>query len=178
MIDGYNIIGAWSDLKAARDRLGLEEARHQLVQAIMGYSAYQQFDTQIVFDAQYQGTPGSKERISSHVAVQYTNYRQTADSYIERACASFRHDVRRFEQRLIVATSDRAQQLTVIGYDAECMSAERLLAEVEGIQHRVRRQQRSTQRSPRGLLSHQLDPTAQAKLSALRHGLIHPPSKD
>lgn len=149
LVDGYNIVGAWPDLKATRDRLGLEEARHQLIQHLMAYSAYQQYNTQVVFDAQYQGTPGSQDEISSHLTIQYTSYRQTADTYIEKACAAFRHDLRRFEQRLIVATSDRAQQLTVMGYNAECMSAEKLWSEVNAMVTRVRRQERGPKRATR-----------------------------
>ncbi|HEY9816976.1 MAG TPA: NYN domain-containing protein [Candidatus Obscuribacterales bacterium] len=171
LIDGYNMVGSWPDLKSARDRLGLEEARHQLIQLLLGYSVYQQYNTQIIFDAHYQGNPGSQEQISPHVAIQYTSYRQTADTYIEKTCAAFRHDLRRFEQRLIVATSDRAQQLTVMGYNAECMSAEKLLADIEAIAHRVQRQKSSAKASSRRLLSSRLDPAAQAKLAKLRLGL-------
>ena len=176
LVDGYNMIGAWPDLKQTRDRLGLEEARHQLAYILMAYSAYQRYDTQVVFDAHFQGRPGSHEKLSPHLALQYTNYRQTADTYIEKACAAFRNDLRRFEQRLIVATSDRAQQLTVMGYGAECMSAERLLSDVESMNRRVKQRQRSKKQSvPRRTLSSRLDPKSQAKLASLRLGLSTKP---
>ncbi len=176
-VDGYNMIGAWPDLKHTRDRLGLEEARHQLAHILMGYSAYQRYDTQVVFDAHFQGRPGSQEKLSSQLTLQYTNYRQTADTYIEKACAAFRHDLRRFEQRLIVATSDRAQRLTVVGYGAECLSAERLLSEVEQMNCRVRQRQRSKRQStPRRTLSSRIDPKSQAKLASLRLSLSTKPT--
>jgi uncharacterized protein len=171
LVDGYNVVGAWSSLQWVRDREGLEAARRELVEALVGYSAFHGFDTRIVFDAQYQGTPGCREVITQNLAVCYTDFKQTADTYIERACALFRSDLRKFEQRLIVATSDRAQQLTVVGYGAECMSAQHLQREVESASQRVRKRQKNKQRSAARFLSNALDPAAQERLARLRMGL-------
>jgi uncharacterized protein len=172
MVDGYNIVGAWYNLKQIRDRYGLEAARRELVDALADYSAYQNFDTRVVFDAQYQDTPSSREVFTSNLCICYTDYRQTADTYIEKTCALFRKDIRKFDQRLIVATSDRAQQLTVVGYGAECMSAEQLRSEVEHSHLRVQRRQQATQkiRSPNRFLSNAIDPVARQKLAQLRLG--------
>ena len=174
MVDGYNIVGAWLDLKAIRDRYGLEEARRELVEALADYSAYQNFDTRVVFDAQYQDTPSSREVYTGNLCICYTDYRQTADTYIEKTCALFRKDIRKFDQRLIVATSDRAQQLTVIGYGAECMSADKLRSEVQLSSMRVQRRQQVNQkvRSPKRFLSNAIDPVALQKLAQLRLGQI------
>lgn len=174
LVDGYNIIGAWAELKEIRDRDGLEAARRALVEDLLSYSAYQDFDTEVVFDAQYQGTPGTREVINRHFCIFYTNYRQTADSYIELACSRFRNDIRKYNQRLVVATSDQAQRLTVIGYGAECMSAQKLWAEVEGATHGLRKKQGKQGkqgRSPKRFLSSSLDPIAQQRLAQLRLGL-------
>ncbi|MBD1848736.1 NYN domain-containing protein [Leptolyngbya sp. FACHB-711] len=174
LVDGYNVIGAWSDLKQTRDRHGLEEARRELLHSLMDYSSYHSFDTHVVFDAQYQDTPGSREVITSYLCICYTDYRQTADSYIEKTCALFRNDPRKLSQRLIVATSDRAQQLTVVGYGAEWMSAQKLQTEVELMFARVRRQHRTTHRqqkqSTSRFLASGLDPAAQQRLADLRFG--------
>lgn len=173
LVDGYNMIGAWAGLKETRDRHGLEVARRELANALIGYSAYEGFDTQVVFDAQYQDNPGSREVLTGNVSLCYTDFKQTADTYIEKTCALFRKDLRKFEQRLIVATSDRAQQLTVVGYGAEWMSAQRLLAEIELADLRVSRQQRSQQkkgRSPQRFLSSALDPEARQRLAKMREG--------
>ncbi|NEQ28265.1 MAG: NYN domain-containing protein [Microcoleus sp. SIO2G3] len=143
LVDGYNVIGAWPDLLRLRDSEGLESARRSLIEALVGYSAFHDYDTRIVFDAQFQGTPGCREIITQNLSVCYTDYRQTADTYIERACALFRPDLRKFEQRLIVATSDRAQQLTVVGYGAEWMSVQQLWHDVEASVQRVRSKQQT-----------------------------------
>ncbi len=174
LVDGYNVVGLWADLRRVRDREGLEPARRQLIEALTGYSAFQDFDTQIVFDSQYRNTGSSREVITPNLCVCYTNCGQTADTYIEKACADFRYDLRKFQQRLIVATSDRAQQLTVVGYGAEWMSAERLGAEVAAIDRRVQRQQKAAKKPSSRFLAHALDPAAQQRLAKMRFGKHQP----
>ena len=72
--------------------------------------------------------------------------------------------------RLIVATSDRDQKLTVIGYSAEWMSSQQLAHDVESLASRVRsRCQRSKRASSRFLASY-LDPESQKRLAELRMG--------
>ncbi|GAB4136813.1 MAG: NYN domain-containing protein [Cyanobacteria bacterium J069] len=174
LVDGYNVIGAWEVLRQLRDRHGLEEARRGLVESLVGYSSFQGYNTQVVFDAQYQDTPGSRETITENVCICYTEFQQTADTFIELACSRFRNDLRKFEQRLIVATSDRAQQQTVFGYGAELMSAQRLLAEVESAEQRVRGRQFTKGRSPGRFLADSIDPQAREKLARLRFGQLEP----
>ncbi|MCU0525892.1 MAG: NYN domain-containing protein [Elainella sp. Prado103] len=176
-VDGYNVIGAWQHLSLLRDREGLEVARRELVEALVSYSAAQDYDTHIVFDSQYRHTPGSREAITSYLSICYTDYRQTADTYIEKACSDFRKDPRKFSHRLIVATSDRAQQLTVTGYGAEWISAQRLWVEVELATQRVRHKQdklRKQKRSAGRFLANALDPKAQERLAQLRWGSQFP----
>jgi predicted RNA-binding protein with PIN domain len=169
LVDGYNVVGIWHELREVRDRQGLEESRRRLAELLTNYSAFQGFETRLVFDAQYRDTTGSREVITANLAIYYTNFGQTADTFIEKTCAAFRNDIRKFQQRLIVVTSDRAQQLTVVGYGAEWMSAEQLVNEVESVNLRVRRKQKSPKRSS-GRLIHTLDPIAKQRLSEWRFG--------
>ena len=150
LVDGYNIIGAWSDLKQLKEKEGLDAAREMLLIALSNYSAYQDYETWAVFDAYGQATPASQQEITPHLSVHYTGFGQTADSYIERACAKFRHDARKFTQRLIVATSDSVHRQTVIGYGAEGMSALHLAAEVNRITQTVKSRQKPTKKSSSG----------------------------
>ena len=169
-IDGYNIVGAWHDLKKIRDRTGLEEARRALINHLTGFAAYNAYSTQLVFDAQYRDTPANEEIVTDFLTIHYTSPNETADTFIEKACADFRHDLRKFHQRLIVATSDRAQRLTVIGYGAEWMTAEQLWHEVDFTNTRVRSKQKNKTKSSGRFLMNSLDPEAQAKLDRLRFG--------
>jgi predicted RNA-binding protein with PIN domain len=170
LVDGYNVVGAWADLRRIRDREGLEAARRQLVESLTNYSAFQGYDTQVVFDSQYRDTGRSREVVTPSLSIHYTDFGQTADTFIEKTCADFRYDLRKFELRLIVATSDRAQQLTVVGYGAEWLSSEQLAADVEMITRRVQRRQKPTRKSSARFLANSLDPIAQERLSQLRFG--------
>lgn len=172
LVDGYNIIGAWPCLKKTRDRAGLEASRGQLIEDLINYSAFQGFETQIVFDAQYQNSCSNQEVITQHLSIHYTDFGQTADTYIEKACASFRPYLKQSHLcRLIVATSDRTQQLMVVGYGAEWMSALQLYYDVEAIAVRARRQHKSRKQSSSRFLANSIDAKARQRLAELRMGL-------
>ncbi len=168
LVDAYNIIGAWPTLAQIKEERGLDFARKELITALANYSAYQAYETWAVFDAYEQRTPASQEKITPHLSVHYTGYGQTADSYIERACAKFRNDARKFTQRLIVATSDSVHRQTVIGYGAEGMSAMHLEGEVRSISHQVRSRQKP--RKKRSQFFTNLTPDVQAQLNKMRLG--------
>ena len=169
LVDGYNIVGAWQSLKRLKEEKGLDAARGSLVAALANYSAIQCYETWAVFDAYEQPTRASKEDITPQLSVHYTGYGQTADSYIERACAKFRSDSRKFTQRLIVATSDSVHRQTAIGYGAEAMSALRLEAEVNQISKRVKRRQKAPKKAS-GRVFKALDPATQEQLAKMRFG--------
>jgi uncharacterized protein len=172
LVDGYNIIGAWPCLKKTRDSAGLEAARWELVEAMIGYSTFQGYATQIVFDAQYSNAASNKETITEMVSVYYTDFGQTADTYIEKTCASFSSQITPARiSRIIVATSDRAQQLVVQGYGAEWLSAQQLCSAVKTTVCRVRQKYQSGKKSNSRFLASAIDDQARQKLVALRMGL-------
>lgn len=171
LVDGYNIIGAWHYLKQTRDAAGLETARWQLIEALINYTAFKGLVTQIVFDAQYQQTPGNQEVKTDNLSVYYTTFGETADTYIERACASYFRQYAHKTDRLIVATSDRAQRLMVVGYGAEWMSAQQLWCEVESAYQGARRQQKPRKQSSSRFLANSIDAQARASLAQMRWGI-------
>ena len=145
LVDGYNIIGDWSDLKKSRDRHGLEAARYELVERLINYTAAAAYRTKVVFDAHYQDTPRSVEEHTKALSVHYTAFAETADTYIEKFCATFgRKKYQQESTRLIVATSDRAQQLTVVGYGAEWLSAPMLSREVSQTERKNQKQDQNS----------------------------------
>lgn len=171
LVDGYNIIGAWPCLQKIRDRHGLEPARQELVEKMINYAAHQDYKTRIVFDAHYQKTPSSQKEYTPLLSVYFTAFSQTADTYIEKVCAAFARDLEPFPPRLIVATSDRAQRLTVVGYGALWLSAQKLEREIELSQSHVRRQQqKSGKRSQGRFLVNSLDTKVQEQLAQWLHG--------
>ena len=171
LVDGYNIIGAWPCLKKTRDD-GLEAARGELVEAITNYSAFQGYETQIIFDAQYQSAGSNREIITEFLTVHYTEFGQTADTYIEKACAGLRHQIAQcLISRVIVATSDRAQQLMVQGYGAQWLSAQQLCNEVESTVGRMRHRYQSKKQPKGRFLANAIDAQSRQKLAQLRMGL-------
>lgn len=170
LVDGYNVIGAWPELSALRDRNLLADARDRLVEILIDYSAAQSLHAWVVFDAYERRTPAMREARTPWLSAHYTAFAQTADSYIEKVCADFFRLPKVAGRRLRVVTSDRAQQLTVTGYGAEWQSALQLAADVRQAKGQVR-QARAAVRQRRGRsLFDALDPQAQARLSQLRRG--------
>jgi uncharacterized protein len=180
LVDGYNVIGAWTDLHDKNKKCNplqsgtkedLEASRSKLVEALINYSAYEDYETKIVFDAYSRDAPPYTETITPNLSVHYTDFLETADTYIEKFCAAFRHDLHYSGSRLIVATSDRAQQLTAIGFGAEWISSPQLISDIDFSAKRSSRRHQPQKKSSGRFLFNSLDSKAQAKLSALRHGL-------
>jgi uncharacterized protein len=169
LVDGYNVIGAWSELSVLRDRDGLEAARSRLIEELANYSAFEGYQTRLVFDAHYRDTPGCVEIVTNTLELYYTDYGETADTHIEIFCAQSRTAVIR-PKRLIVATNDRAQQLTVCGYGAEWRSAQQLICDIEIIALKIQRKQKFQKRAGTRLLAHSLNPEAKRKLEQWRYG--------
>jgi uncharacterized protein len=169
-VDGYNIVGAWQQLKDLRDNLGLESARGSLIETMTNFSAYHGYDTTLVFDAYNIETPGVSEKVTKNLRLYFTEHRQTADTYIERVCGQLHRDPLRHQKRLIVVTSDRAQQLTAIGFGAEWLSANALEQEVAHTLRSVLSRQKPQKASAK-TIGNIVDSETRERLSRLRRGL-------
>ncbi|MEO1208471.1 MAG: NYN domain-containing protein [Cyanobacteria bacterium J06638_20] len=172
LVDGYNIIGSWADLTQLKDTVSLEAARRQLIEDLLGFSASRNYHTEVVFDAHYQRRPAARETLTSYFTVAYTEYLQTADTYIEARCARLRPEMHR--QHVIVATSDRSHQQTILGFGASWMSSLQLQTEVTVAATQMQRQRQKTAPSSGRFLFKSLDPSAQKKLSDMRMGISDP----
>ncbi len=126
LVDGYNIIFAWEELKAiARDNL--DAARQRLMDLLSNYQGYKKCQVILVFDA-YKVPRGVGEVARYHnIYVVYTKEAETADAYIEKATYEFS----RKKYRVRVATSDYAEQMIILGHGALRLSASTFHAEVE-----------------------------------------------
>jgi len=125
LVDGYNIIFAWDDLK----KIALEDiatARSLLIEILANYQGFRKCIVIAVFDAyKVKGNPGSVETVTG-VHVVYTKEAETADSYIEKATYDLGRD-----HRVRVATSDGLEQLIILGHGATRVSARLFREEVE-----------------------------------------------
>ena len=133
MIDGYNIIFAWEDLKViAKDNL--ESARAKLVERIAAYKLFRDIEVIVVFDAyRVKGNIGEVENIDG-ISVVYTKEAQTADSYIEKTAKELSK-----KYRVTVATSDGLEQLIIFGSGAERVSAREFVEELEKTEEDLRK---------------------------------------
>ncbi len=134
LVDGYNIIFAWDELKAVA-RNSLEGARNLLTDLLCNYQGYQKCVVILVFDAyKVKGNPGSVEHCRN-IHVVYTKEAETADAYIERAT----YEIARAnpDRRVRVVTSDSLEQLIILGHGAIRVSAREFQEEVEAAEGHI-----------------------------------------
>lgn len=124
LVDGYNIIFAWEELKALAER-NLDGARGRLLDILCNYQGARGCELIAVFDAyRLEGHP--EETLDYHnIHVVYTREAETADRYIER----FAHENAR-KYRISVATSDGLEQIIIRGEGCMLISARELEEEV------------------------------------------------
>lgn len=124
IVDGYNIINSWPELKSLEEN-SLEHSRERLLELLEDYRAYKGIRAVVVFDAHLvRGSMESHERFGG-LEVVYTKENETADSYIER----FADEVGRLYD-ILVATSDWLEQQVVLGRGAARISARELHSEI------------------------------------------------
>ena len=125
LVDGYNIIHAWPDLKRIA-AVSLEEARHTLLEIMQDFQGYKGYRVIVVFDAHMTSGGVEKQEMSGRIEVVFTRENDTADHYIERWTDGAPKNV-----QVIVATSDYLQQTIVLSRGAIRISARELLDQVK-----------------------------------------------
>ncbi len=109
LIDGYNIIYAWDELKKTAVS-SLEDARNELIERLCNYQGFSKQEIILVFDAyKVHKNPGSVEDFRN-IKVVYTKEAETADTYIEKAAYKLSKD-----HIVRVATSDGPEQMIILG---------------------------------------------------------------
>ncbi len=125
LVDGYNIIYAWSELKTLADG-NMDGARMKLLDSLSNYQAIRKCHIIVVFDA-YRVEGHLEEVIDYYnIHVVYTKEAQTADQYIEK----FARDNQK-KYNIVVATSDGLQQIIIRGAGCSLLSARELKEEIE-----------------------------------------------
>lgn len=134
LVDGYNIIFAWEDLKELASE-NIEAARNKLMDIMCNYQGYKGVTLILVYDAyKVKGNPGEIFRYHN-IHVVYTKEAETADQYIEKTV----HEIGR-KYNVTVATSDGLEQVIILGQGAQRMSAQGLLEDVEMMNQEIRRE--------------------------------------
>ena len=125
LVDGYNIIFAWEDLKEL-SRINIDSARDALKDVLSDYQGYKGCNLLLVFDAyKVKGNAGKRETFHN-IEVVYTKQDETADAFIEKTVFGIRD-----RYKVTVATSDGLEQQTVMSLGALRMSARELKEHIE-----------------------------------------------
>ena len=131
LVDGYNIIFAWDELKALAAE-NLEGARAKLMEIMCNYQGFCGCHLILVFDAyKVKGNPGSVEQFHN-ISVVYTKEAETADMYIEKTTKEIAR-----KKRVRVATSDGMEQIIILGHGATRISARAFQEEVKRVNDRI-----------------------------------------
>ncbi|MCT2536620.1 NYN domain-containing protein [Aquibacillus koreensis] len=131
LVDGYNIIGDWEELKKLKDH-DFEQARNILIEKMAEYQAYRGHRVIIVFDA-YHVRGLETKQTNYKVEVIYTKENETADECIERLVKKLKN----VKTQVYVATSDYTEQRTIFAQGALRKSARELYIETRNIEKEV-----------------------------------------
>ncbi|MCI8410770.1 MAG: GTP-binding protein [Lachnospiraceae bacterium] len=132
LVDGYNILFAWEDLKDLA-KVSLDAARNCLLEQLCNYQGYKQQTIIVVFDAyKVKGNIGNSYQYNN-VYVVFTKEAETADMYIEKVT----HEIAK-KHKVTVATSDAIEQMIILQQGAIRMSAKELEEEVAYVKRQIR----------------------------------------
>jgi predicted RNA-binding protein with PIN domain len=143
LVDGYNIIGAWPELRELKER-DLGAARDRLIELMAEYQAFTGYRVIIVFDAYY--VQGISRKYKNHkIEVIFTRENETADERIEKMAS----ELNNIKTQIQVATSDYTEQWLIFGQGALRKSARELLIEMDQIRGEIKKDvTKTTEKKP------------------------------
>jgi predicted RNA-binding protein with PIN domain len=122
IVDGYNVIHAWPQLKRLLGDASLDAARDRLIDRLSVFGMVAGADVTVVFDAHHSNVQTNSEEVVEGVRVVFTRKGHSADHVIERIA----YDASQSGDMITVATSDRFQRDLVRGMGGAVISAEEL----------------------------------------------------
>ncbi|HEV2030285.1 MAG TPA: NYN domain-containing protein [Candidatus Dormibacteraeota bacterium] len=141
VVDGYNVIHAWPELKGLLGGASLEAARDRLIERLSVFGMVAGAEVTVVFDAHHSTARTNSEVIVEGVRVLFTRKGHSADHAIERIA----YDASQVGDMITVATSDRFQRDLVRGMGGAVISAleleRRVIDAEEELTRRVNRYQ-------------------------------------
>mgnify|MGYP002595924321 FL=1 len=140
LVDGYNVIFAWEELKELA-KVSIEAARDKLMDILCNYQGYKGNTVIVVFDA--YNVKKHAETVSKYhnIYVVYTKEAETADMYIAKTTHKLANKF-----QVTVATSDALEQLIIMGHGALRMSASNFKEEVDNVNKAISEQINKTSR--------------------------------
>ncbi|MFD1738265.1 NYN domain-containing protein [Bacillus salitolerans] len=143
LVDGYNVIGAWPDLRKLK-QTDLPAARDLLIQKMAEYQAFSGYRVIIIFDAHL--VKGIENKKKNHkVEVVFTRENETADERIEKLAK----ELKNIKTQIHVATSDYTEQWAIFGQGALRKSARELFNEMKSVESGISKTvQKSNENKP------------------------------
>ena len=164
LVDGYNIIFAWDDLKELAKE-NIEAARNKLMDILCNYQGFKKCAVILVFDA-YKVEGYAMEIQKYHnIHVVYTKEAETADQYIEKVV----HQIGR-KYHVTVATSDGVEQVVTLGQGGKLISAREFRGEVEIVRRQIQEEWENHRESGRNYLFDHMDDAMREEMNEVRLG--------
>lgn len=164
LVDGYNIIFAWDELKVLADT-DIGAARDKLMDILSDYQGYRKCSLILVFDAyKVEGGTGSVQKYHN-IHVVYTKEAETADQYIEKIAHEIGH-----KYDVTVATSDGLEQVIIRGQGCKLLSARELLEEVQLARAQVMEEAEKKKESGRNYLFDHMEKDMAKQMEQIRLG--------
>ncbi|HEY4913363.1 MAG TPA: NYN domain-containing protein [Candidatus Dormibacteraeota bacterium] len=135
IVDGYNVIHAWPQLKRLLGDASLEAARDKLIERLSVFGMVAGADVTVVFDAHHSTARTNSEEVVEGVHVLFTRKGHSADQAIERIA----YGASQLGDLITVATSDRFQRDLVRGMGGAVISSEELERRVVEAEHEMGR---------------------------------------
>lgn len=161
IVDGYNIINSWQELKKLLPNY--DQARDGLLEILSNYQGYKKNEILVVFDAYKTNSKSTSIKKYNNIEVIYTKEAETADTYIEMIANMYGR-----EYQIRVATSDGLEQLMIMSKGGARMSARELHEDIKALTKEYRKdfiQQESTRGNS---LYNNLDEEMKAKFEKMR----------
>lgn len=133
LVDGYNVIFAWDNLKALAKE-NIDAARNSLINIMCNYQGYKKCELILVFDAYKVKGNGREIEEVNNISVVYTKEAETADMYIEKVTHKLAKN-----HRVRVVTSDGLEQMIILGSGALRVSSRAFREEVKNAEEEIRR---------------------------------------
>ncbi len=171
LVDGYNVIFAWEELKELAEK-SLDGARGKLLDLLCNYQAVRGCSLIAVFDA-YRLAGHPTEVLDYHnIHVVYTKEAETADQYIEK----FAHENSQ-KYDVTVATSDGLEQIIIIGEGCKLISSRELKEEMERSARKTLQDFKNSHPEEKNSFERALPPQAKEEMEQFRQMATSDPKK-
>lgn len=162
IVDGYNLIHVWEEINID----DLSAARDKLINSLIEYGGYENFEITVVFDAGKTEEDERTEVYGKFFRVVFSGFEQTADSVIERIAFE---EVRR-RREVHVVSSDALIETVILGAGAYRHPSREFYRSVKRAKQSLRKKYLSNVTLPviRNEVGDRIDAEVFAKLEKMR----------